>query len=404
MTYNNNTEHTNQEKPEFESIAIEPEPTPADDVTLLCLNDLEMKPVVWMWEERIACAKLNVLAGDAGLGKSQTTANFAAIVSTGGYFPDSDTPAIKGNVIFLSAEDDPADTIKPRLVAAGADVNHVYILDAIKTKSREGKEGIRNFDLSEDIERLAAIMDKVGNVRLVVIDPISAYMGGTDSHNNADMRGLLAPLSAMAAKHGAAVLLVTHLNKSQNPDIMARVMGSIALVAAARAGFVVVKDTKEPDTRYFLPIKNNIGNDREGFAYHIETVVLSDEITTSKIVWHEGAVDAHKILHPEPEVKPTATTAASAFLHTLLAEKPMLASDIFEEAIGGGYSKAAMQRAANRLKVHRKKCGMQGGWYWSLSEFGDFTPPEAPTAESVEDTEDFIDLSAASSEAEAQPS
>lgn len=403
MIYNNNAEHTIQEKPEFESVAIEPETTPADDVTLLCMNDIEMKPVVWMWEERIACAKLNVLAGDAGLGKSQTTANLAAIISTGGYFPDSDTPAIKGNVIFLSAEDDPADTIKPRLMAAGADVTRVYILDAIKTKSREGKEGIRNFDLSEDIERLAATIEKVGNVRLVVIDPISAYMGGTDSHNNADMRGLLAPLSAMAARHGAAILLVTHLNKSQNPDIMARVMGSIALIAAARAGFVVVKDTKEPDTRYFLPIKNNIGNDREGFAYHIETVVLSDEITTSKIVWHEGAVDAHKILHPEPEVKPTATNGAKEFLQEILSQGAVSAKEVFENAEAAGYSKSSIQRARARAGAKTRKKGMEEGWEWFIPEC-EYTHSLFKQSEGVEDNEDCIDLSAASSEAKAQPS
>lgn len=403
MTYTNDSKHTNQEKPEFEEVKIDPEPTPADDVELLCMNDIEMKPVMWMWEERIACAKLNVLAGDAGLGKSQTTANLAAIVSTGGYFPNSDTPAIKGNVIFLSAEDDPADTIKPRLMAAGADVNHVYILDAIKTKSREGKEGIRNFDLSEDIERLAAITERVGNVRLVVIDPISAYMGGTDSHNNADMRGLLAPLSAMAAKHGAAVLLVTHLNKSQNSDIMARVMGSIALVAAARAGFVVVKDAKEPDIRYFLPIKNNIGNDREGFAYHIETVTLSDEITTSKIVWHEGVVDAYKILHPDPEVKPTATNGAKEFLQEILSQGAVSAKEVFENAEAAGYSKSSIQRARARAGAKTRKKGMEEGWEWFIPEY-EYTLSLFKQSEGTEGSEDCIDLSAASSKVEAQPS
>lgn len=399
MSYNNDFRDDYQENSgnliKLERVAAAPKPTLADEVELLCMDDIEMKIIKWMWEYRIAYGKINVVAGDGGLGKSQTTVCFAATVSIGGCFPNCDTPTKQGNVIFLSAEDDPADTIKPRLEAAGADMTKVFVLDAIKTKTADDKEDIRTFNLVKDIERLAAVIEQKGNVRLIIIDPISAYLGKTDSNNNADMRGLLTPLAAMAAKHGAAILLVTHLSKSQNPDIMARVIGSVGLIAAARAGFVVVKDEKTPDTRYFLPIKNNIGNDNEGFAYHIETVELPNDITTSKIVWHAGTVSAHSILNPQEETKPTATNGASAFLQDLLSDKPMLASDIFEEGIGAGYNKAAIQRAANRLQVKRNKQGMGGGWLWSLPHV-DY--------EDCEDTEDCMNIRTASSTAYAPPS
>jgi putative DNA primase/helicase len=184
---------------------------------------------------------------------------------------------------------------------------------------------------------------------------------------------------------------------------MARVMGSIALIAAARAGFVVVKDTKEPDTRYFLPIKNNIGNDREGFAYHIETVELSDEITTSKIVWHKGVVDAYTILHPEPEVKPTATNGAKEFLQEILSQGAVSAKEVFENAEAAGYSKSSIQRARARAGAKTRKKSKEEGWEWFIPEC-EYTLSLFKQSEGVEDNEDCIDLSAASSEVEVQPS
>jgi len=363
MTYSNDfngfLQDNNSQSIEFESVPIIPKPTLADEVKLVCMQDVEMKIMRWMWHYNIAYGKLNVIAGNGGLGKSQATIDFAATVSNGGYFPNCDSRTEQGDVILISAEDDIEDTIKPRLVAAGANLSRIYVLDAITKPSEDKKESLRTFDLTKDIERLTALLEVKKEVRLIIIDPISAYLGKTDSHNNSDMRGLLTPLAAMAAKYGVAVLLVTHLSKSQNPDMMARVIGSVGLIAAARSGFVVVKDEKNPDTRYFLPIKNNVGNDNKGYVYHIESVNLTSEIETSKIVWHVGTVDAHKILYPEQDSKPTATNGAKAFLESLLSEKPMFASDIFEEAKGCGYSQSAMQRAKQSLGVVHKK---QGRW------------------------------------------
>jgi energy-coupling factor transporter ATP-binding protein EcfA2 len=365
------------------------------EVELTCMTDIEMKKITWLWPDRIACGKLTVLAGDPGLGKSQLTAMLAAIITTGAAWPDgSDAPAI-GDVVFMSAEDDPADTIKPRLVAAGADLSRCHVLSAVRIKTYDGADTARGFDLTKDVERLGEAIAKVGNVRLAVIDPISAYLGGTDSHNNADMRGLLMPLARMAEEHGVAIILVTHLNKSEHQDMIARVMGSTGLIAAARAGFVVVKDKEKPEIRYFLPIKNNIGNDYDGLAFHIEGVELPEGIKTSKVCWHNELVDAHKILHPEQEEKPTATNGAADFLGNLLADKPMMANEVFLEAGGAGYSKPSIQRAAQRMRIKRKKLGMGGGWEWSLN---------STQAEEHEDGEDSIILSASPSEEEMQSS
>jgi putative DNA primase/helicase len=376
---------------------------PDHDMEVICMSDIEIKPIDWLWPDRIACGKLTVIAGNPGLGKSQLTASLAAIVSTGRGWPDTLKPAPLGNIVFLSAEDDPADTIKPRLIAAGADVDRCHIIKAIRTKTKEGKDSIRTFDLTLDIERLGHAIARIGNVKLVIIDPFSAYLGETDSHNNAEVRGLLAPLSDMAAAHGVAILLVTHLNKSSSQDMIGRVIGSVGLIAAARAGYAVVKDEKTPETRYFVPIKNNVGNDTDGFAFQIEEVMLEEGIQTSRIIWQEGMVNAHAVLYPSPEEKPTVTNAATAFLRELLEGKSMLASDIFAEGEAAGYSKSSIQRAKHKLGVTHRKLGMKGGFEWSLPKTDLYGQP-VEDAEDVEGTEDTSILEAASSQTELQSS
>ena len=353
------------------------------ELEVICMDNVEMKPINWLWPKRIACGKLTVIAGNPGLGKSQITASFSAIVSKPLAWPDIiDVFSDAGNVIILSAEDDPGDTIKPRLIAAGADLKRCHVLQAVKT-FKDGKEGERTFDLTRDVGRLGTEIKKIGNVRLAIIDPISAYLGNTDSHNNADMRGLLAPLSVMAAAQDVAILLVTHFNKSKEQEPIGRVIGSIGLIAAARSGYAVVQDNQKPEIRYFVPIKNNIGNDKDGFSFHIQPVTLPKGIETSKILWHEGLVNAHKILYPVPEKKPTATTGAAEFLRELLSDKTMLKADIEEQAEGAGYNKSALQRAKNRLGIKHRKRGFNEGWEWYFPSC---------SLEGVEDAEDVIDL------------
>ncbi len=335
------------------------------------MSDIETTPVKWLWYRRIALGKLTVIAGNPGLGKSQITAFLAATVSTGGYWPDGAEPTPPAASIFLSAEDDAGDTIKPRLLAAGADVANCYIIDAVYSVNQHGGSQARTFDLSQDIERLEREIIRIGNVRLVIIDPISAYLGGTDSHNNADMRGMLAPLSAMAARHDVAIVLVTHMNKSKDQEPIARVIGSIGLIAAARAGYVVIKDDKNPKLRHFVPVKNNIGNDEDGFSFMIDPVELQDGfliIETSKVSWLPDTVRAQDILNPEVNARETQINGAKDFLTDYLADGPKLSDDVFEEASGAGYKKGAIQRAAQALGVKRRKQPVPNGqWEMYLS-------------------------------------
>ena len=222
-----------------------------------------------------------MVAGNPDLGKSQVLASMAAIVTTGGLWPVDRTECEQGSVIVLNAEDEAEDTVRPRLRAAGADSKWIFILDAI----REPDKTKRLFNPTADIERLGDLAKKLGDVALIDIDPITAYLGRIDSHKNAEVRGVLAPLAAMAAEIKAAIVCVNHLNKAGGPEALLRVMGSLAFVAAGRSGYLVCRDPEDGTRRLFLPLKNNIAAPRAGLAFRIKARDLGDGIETSCVEW-----------------------------------------------------------------------------------------------------------------------
>ena len=206
---------------------------PGTTLQIVCIADVEPKPINWLWTEKIARGKLTLISGDPGLGKSLITVALASAVSNGARWPVGGGNAPQGSVILLSDEDAIADTIRPRLDAAGADCSRVHALQMVQEITEEGETLNRGFNLATDVERLAAVVKRLGDVALIQIDPISAYLGGIDSHKNADVRALLSPLSDLAERFNVAIVVVTHLNKGSGAA-MYRSVGSIAFTAAAR--------------------------------------------------------------------------------------------------------------------------------------------------------------------------
>ena len=331
-------------------------------VEVRCVADVESKPVRWMWPGRIARGKLTLIAGNPGLGKSQVTIALAATVTTGGEWPVDGTRCERGSVLMLSAEDDVADTIKPRLEAAGADVSRVHVLDAVLVD-----DGRRTFDISRDVDRLGDQLKRMDDVALVVIDPISAYLGNTDSHRNSDVRAVLAPLSELAAAHEVAVILVSHLNKSTGGDALSRVTGSIAFTAAVRAAYIVTKDGADSARRLFLPVKNNIGVDDTGFAFRIESANV-DGIYTSRVEWEPEVITttADEALASTGGAGGDAVSEACAMLQDVLADGPVSVNDVKSEADEAGLAWRTVRRASDKLGIVKTKSAMHGGWSWAL--------------------------------------
>jgi len=231
-------------------------------------SDIEPLTVEWLWRDRLPLGMLSMFAGDPKQGKSFVTVALAAAISRGAPLPHGDVPEGPRSVVLLSAEDDAARTIVPRLKSAGAILSRVHILEAVKLPN--GSETLPS--LAADIDRIAEAVERLGDCRLVVIDPITAYLGGVDDHRNAELRGVLSPLKAMAERLNVAVVLVTHLNKGAGTNGKHRVTGSIAYVGACRANFLFARDREDQSGRTVLMLANgcNLAGDIPTLAYRIE--------------------------------------------------------------------------------------------------------------------------------------
>jgi putative DNA primase/helicase len=222
-----------------------------------CAADIAPEKINRLWRGRLARGKHTCVAGEPGTGKSQLVLAMAATLTTGGEWPCGEGRAQTGSVIILSAEDGAADTIVPRLLAAGADLNRVYVISAVRNP-----DGTRRaLNLQSDLELIEKKISEIIDVVLVIIDPVSSYLGKTDSHKNSEVRGVLDPLSEMAERMRVAILSVTHFSKSganNTTKALHRFIGSIAFTGAPRAAFAVIDDAEHDGRRLFLHAKNNL--------------------------------------------------------------------------------------------------------------------------------------------------
>ena len=210
------------------------------------MQDITPVEIDWLWPERIAAGKLTLIAGAPDGGKSQIAANIAATISNGGAWPFGEGKAEQGAVIWLSAEDDPADTTVPRLIAAGANRRLIFELKPVV----RAESGLRTLNVAEDLDEIASVIEKIKAdygvpVRAIVIDPISAYMGGRaqgDSWKNSDVRHTMTPLLEFVARVGISTLGITHFKKGRDADVLNRVIDSIALPALSRATWLVAPE------------------------------------------------------------------------------------------------------------------------------------------------------------------
>ncbi|MCH8164052.1 MAG: AAA family ATPase [Planctomycetes bacterium] len=327
------------------------------------LSDVQPEPVRWLWPGRIALGKVAIIVGDPGLGKSFITLDMAARISRGTPWPDAQSEANPvGGTVLLSAEDDIADTIRPRLDAAGADVSRIVALRAVQ----HGEGAARMFNLATDLEALERAIRECEDCRLVVVDPITAYLGKIDSHKNADIRGLLAPLAEMAGRLGVAIVAVSHLNKSGTGPAMYRTMGSLAFVAAARAVWAVTKDKEDPTRRLVLPVKNNLAPDKGGLAYSL----LNDDDGIPRVFWDAEPVSmtADEALNDDGEDERSEREAAAEWLRDALAAGPMPAKDVKGEAKENSIAERTLKRAKKDIGAEARRLGFGQGatWYWAL--------------------------------------
>ncbi|MEX2673411.1 MAG: AAA family ATPase [Phycisphaeraceae bacterium] len=336
---------------------------------LLGLDQVEPRNVEWLWHPRLPLGKLVLGAGDGGLGKSCVTLAIASKVTTGEGWPDSPEQRREpASVLLLSAEDDPADTIVPRLKAAGADLSRVKLLKGVRRAGQARTADECMADLSRDVLAIERAIERLDDCRLVVIDPVSAYTGRVDGHDNSEVRAMLAPIATMAERHRVCVVLVHHLNKAggQGRGALHRVMGSVAWAAASR---VVLSFTKDPDDqrrRLMLNAKNNLGPDSGGLAYTIRDSGMGHPC----VVWDsEPVVMTADDAMSERDDRTTATDEAAQWLREVLSDGPLARADVEAAAERDGFAWRTVERAKVRASVvseQQRNDGRVSGWHWTL--------------------------------------
>lgn len=332
------------------------------------LSDVAPQKVHWLWPSRIPLGKVTILDGDPGLGKSLISADLTARVTTACAMPDDSLSDVSepAGVVILSAEDDLSDTIRPRLDAAGADVSRVIHLTGIT----EG-DGQRLPDLA-DLEAIRTAIQAV-SAKLVIIDPLMAYLPGqTDSHRDQDVRRNLAPLAALAAETGVAVLVVRHLNKSGGKNPLYRGGGSIGIIGAARSGLLVAADPEDEtgERRVLVSTKSNLAKASVALAYHVSITVEN----VAYIEWEGQSEHTATSLLAQPleDEDRSALEEAKDFLRDVLNGGASPAKDVQKQADQAGISYATLRRAKTALKIiTRKRDGFFGKkesqqWCWML--------------------------------------
>ncbi len=354
------------------ALAYRPAPKAAEapSVVLVSGADLVPRPVSWLWPYWLALGKLHILAGAPGQGKTTLALAMAATVTKGGRWPDG-TLCELGNILIWSGEDDPADTLLPRLLASGALRERCHF---IKGAVHGGT--VVPFDPARDLEQLRKAIDDFGGVRLLIVDPVVNVVTG-DSHKNTETRRALQPLVDLADACDCAVLGITHFAKGgQGADPAQRVIGSVAFTAVARIVLVAAKvqDDEGRDIRVLARAKSNIGPDDGGFEYHLMQSEPLPGIQASCIAWGNPVEGTARELLTDPDAPAnkdddtgSALEAAEAFLRTVLTI-PTATQAVRSEAKDAGLAWRTVQRASDRLGVIKRKGNAElgGRWYWSL--------------------------------------
>ena len=344
-------------------------------------SQITPQPIRWAWPGWMALGKLTILAGAGGTGKTTLTIGLAATMTSGGRWPDGEPCRERRSVLIWSSEDDPADTIVPRLIAAGADLNKVYILQG----RVNGLGEVEPFDPACDMDLLAAELDRIGDVGMVMIDPIVSVVAG-DMHRANDVRRALQGLVDLAEQYGCAVLGISHFSKgSAGNNPAERVLGSQAFGALARTVLVAAKQ-EDSEQRVLARAKSNIADDSGGCSYTVEECTVGNGITTTRVLWGETIEgSAREILaeieRVESDEAPDDDDPAEALRRVLSAGR-MAGNEAKRAMASNGFTAKQIRRAREKLAVvtTREGFGKDLVSYWALPAFvpnSPFVPSES---------------------------
>lgn len=328
-----------------------------DDFTVRQASRIPIETVAWLWPGRIPAGKLTLIEGDPATAKSTLSLDIAARVTRGAPWPDGTPGRHPAAVLLLSAEDGWGDTIRPRLEAAGADLDRCICVAA---RDVDGEYGPlrRPIVLPDDIAWIAGLTHTT-NAALVVIDVLAAYLADRiDAHKDQSVRRLLAQLATAAAHTGAAVVMLRHHNKAVGGPAMYRGGGSIGLIGAARAAHAVIRDPDDPDHRLLATIKSNLATEAPTWGYTLTDV---PHLGVARITWDPA---------PDPrtatELLAGGTSAALDDAVTWLTDwrkthpGEVPSAQLTADAASAGISPTTLHRARKQLGLRSRRHG--DGW------------------------------------------
>lgn len=316
------------------------------ELQMIKMSEIQSQEVEWLWFLFIPYGKLTIIQGDPGDGKTTFVLNIAAKLSKGEGLDSKMKLTEPLNVIYQSAEDGLADTVKPRLETAGANCENISVID----------ESIKSLSMIDERLEEAVIRTKA---KLLILDPIQAYLGGGMDMNRAnEARDMTKKLGALAEKTKCAIILIGHMNKASGNKAAYRGMGSIDFFAVARSVLLVGRVEGESNTRAVVQIKNNLA----AFG-HPKAFALSEdgfkwlgdyEITVDEVL---GGITpkANKMEQAKQMLRELAETQSA-----------VLSNEIFDRANELGISKRTLENAKKELGVQTRK--INNAWYWELDK------------------------------------
>jgi hypothetical protein len=340
---------------------------PRAAVRTVCLADVQTETVSYLWRPWIAFGKVTIVNGDPGIFKSGISLDIVARLTTGRPMPFCEIALHEPmNALLLVGEDGLGDTVKPRLIASGADLSRVI------------SYGYDNLPDLVDIDRLEREVI-LHEIKIIVIDPLNAFIpAGIDINSGPSVRRLLSPLKRLAEAHGIAVLILSHLNKSTTQgNALYRSSGSADIPGAARSVILCAKAPGSDTEFVFASVKNNLAKPPQALSYHVESAEGED--SAPFVVW-DGISEqtANTLVTPQNAnfaEERDKITAAQEFLAEFLADSAKAAQDVIEAAHEAGHTKVTLNRAKPGM-VHVRKVGSGAGsfWQWELKSATEMDP------------------------------
>jgi putative DNA primase/helicase len=357
---------------DVESIMLR-QPGGRNEIGFVTMDQIEAKPMAWLWPQRLVSSGLNVVTGLMGQTKGLFMVDVAAKITRGSRWEDSSGHAPAGSVLWIGSEDDPATVLRPRLDAAGADVSKVAYLQGVRTSADD--DDFRPLSIGQDLGKIAAALDRLPDCRMIVLDPVTEFMEADDNASK-EIRAELMPFVKLAAARGIALVVVCHQNKKQGLSTLQKIAGGGAFGQIARTTLVFAEDPSDEETddlrrrRLMIVAKMSGGRKNVGQAYRLR---IQDGCSTPSIHWIGGEinVDADEIGFKPSGGREHEERIGDAvdMLRGLLADGARAGAEVEAELKSAGMGRRQIDKACSKLKVVKEQAADEGGkrfWKWSL--------------------------------------